>query len=334
MWSVGVVVYLLLVGHNPFNAALKQQNQDAVDNEVLRLAALGHFNRKAEKWLRLNVDARDFISSLLKVRPCTRPSATEALHHPYLTRRLAKSVEGSVFFHGPVANWADRDAAWAQLDGLQRLGWVAIARAVSEPELDRQAISGALEGMRAAANKNITVHDPREASYLYQLAREIATAPVGQWLQERSSWAEILRLAFSYLDVDADGILSAGDIVKHLTTERGPLSPNRPNPDTWSSACRWISKWQNASESQPSREESGDNSGGIGLHSFRAILLASQANDTIFEAFEAPLASAGFYMSDPENNSNIHPSFSQVTAGPHDRDEEEINWTDLITRPN
>merc|ERR1719183_2483635 len=61
MWSVGVVVYLLLVGHNPFNAALKLQSQDAIDNEVMWLAALGHFNRRAEKWLRLNVDARDFI---------------------------------------------------------------------------------------------------------------------------------------------------------------------------------------------------------------------------------------------------------------------------------
>jgi hypothetical protein len=31
-------------------------------------------------------------------------------------------------------------------------------------------------------------------------------------------------------------------------------------------------------------------------------------------------------------NASIHPSFSRVTAGPHDHDEEEINWTDLVSR--
>jgi len=339
MWSVGVVVYLLLVGHNPFNSALKLQNQDAIDGEVLRLAALGHFNRKADKWLRLNVDARDFISALLKVRASARPAATEALHHPYLTRRLNKNVEASVFFHGPVANWHDRDASWAQLDGLQRLGWIAIARAVSEPELDRQAISAALEGVRAAAaNKNQKITDPKEATYLYQLARELGTSPVAQWLQDRSAWAEVLRLAFSYLDVDGDGVLSARDITSHLSSAAGGPAGNSaasPNSEMWSSACRWISRWQGAGESKASQgEESAADGTGLGLACFRAVLLASQANDNIFEAFEAPLASVNGAYAPVEISmqENIHPSFSRVTAGPHDHEEEEINWTDLMAR--
>jgi len=327
MWSVGVVIYLLLVGHNPFNAALKLQNQDAIDAEVLRLAALGHFNRKAEKWLRLNVDARDFISALLKVRSGTRPSATEALRHPYLTRRLAKT-ETSVFFHGPVSNFSERETAWLQLDGLQQLGWLAIARAVSEPELDRQAISAALEGVRGAANNSNKVTGA-DAGYLYQLARELGTSPVSQWLQERSSWTEILRLAFCYLDVDSDGMLSARDLAAHLT----PPGAQNVNGDVWAVACRWLSAWQSEGDSRASRgNESADGGEGLGWQSFRTMVLASHANDSVFEAFDAPLASAttAFYM--PEESGNIHPSFSRVTAGPHDHDEEEINWTDLLMR--
>lgn len=342
MWSVGVVLYLLLVGHNPFNAALKQPTQDAVDAEVLRLAALGHFNRHSEKWKKLNTDTRDFILALLQVRARMRPGASEALHHPYFTRRLAKSVEASVFFHGPVSNWADRDASWAQLDGLQRLGWVAIARAVAEPELDHQAISAAMEGMRAVASE---VHkhgdhaNAREATYLFQLARELGTAPVGQWLQDRNAWSEVLRLAFSYLDVDGDGVLSPRDLASHLAMSPMVMeTPGSPaittNTDGWSAACRWIARWQGLQESQVSMSLSNarDNIG-VELPNFRAALLASHCNDALFEAFEAPLASAnGFYLNETENTSNIHPSFSRVTAGPHDHDEEEINWTDLVSR--
>mmetsp|Transcript_51147 Transcript_51147/g.79966 ORF Transcript_51147/g.79966 Transcript_51147/m.79966 type:complete len:654 (+) Transcript_51147:84-2045(+) len=336
MWSVGVVVYLLLVGHNPFNSALKMQTQDAIDNEVLRLAALGHFNKRSDKWLRLNVDARDFISSLLRVRACTRLCATEALHHPYLTRRLAKNVEPSIFFHGP-SNWTDRDAQWDKLDGLQQLGWLAIARAVSEPELDRQAIAAALESTRAADTSK-RIGDPRESSYLCHLARELGTSPVAQWLQDRSAWAEVLRLAFAYLDIDSDGLLTAADISRHLVdgSRDIPNGTASPNSVAWATSCRWIGRWQNAGNndhSDTSRSHENEGYGeGLTLACFRAALLASHQNDQIFEAFEAPLASTtGFYVPEAENAS-IHPSFSRVTAGPHDHDEEEINWTDLVSR--
>lgn len=333
MWSVGVVVYLLLVGHNPFNAALKMQSQEAIDNEVLRLAALGHYNKRSDKWLRLNVDARDFISSLLRVRACTRLCASEALHHPYLTRRLAKNVEPSIFFHGP-SNWTDRDAQWDKLDGFQQLGWLAIARAVAEPELDRQAISAALESTRAADTSK-RIGDARESSYLCHLARELGTSPVAQWLQDRSAWAEVLRLAFAYLDIDSDGLLTAPDIIKHLVDSGRDAFNGNPSSNTvaWSIACRWIGRWQNSGNGDASRSAESDGyNEGLTLACFRSALLSCHQNDQIFEAFDAPLVSTtGFYVPETENAS-IHPSFSRVTAGPHDHDEEEINWTDLVSR--
>lgn len=345
MWSVGVVVYLLLVGHNPFNAALKLQTAEAVDTEVLRLAALGQFNRKSERWLRLGTDARDFVGSLLRVKACARLSATEALHHPYLTRRATKTGESSVFFHGPVSNWADRDAAWGQLDGFQRLAWLAVARAVAEPELDRQAITAALEGVRShRQNGAAGQRSPRQMScqYLFQLAQEMGTAPVAQWLQERSAWSELLRLAFSYLDLDSDGVLGPQDLVCHLASQAPVAIIEEPadagavvHSDAWATASRWVSRWQH-SDALATATAMGDlgancDHAGVALAGFRVALLASHYNDAMFEPFEASLESTLGLFSD-EDPPVSQPSFTHVMAGPHDHEEEEITWTDLMSR--
>merc|ERR1711920_993381 len=122
---------------------------------------------------------------------CMRPSASEALQHPFLTKRVAKNYEdyeASVFFHGTVSAWADRESSWQRLDGLQRLAWIAIARSVAEPELESPVLAGALEGMQNGEN---LPSQPREATYLSQLARELATTPIFHWLRERGAWADV-----------------------------------------------------------------------------------------------------------------------------------------------
>ncbi|CAE7191115.1 camkv, partial [Symbiodinium sp. CCMP2456] len=192
------VLYLLLVGHNPFNQALKQPSQELQDQEVLRLVAMGNYNRRTERWLQLHPDARDLITKLLRVQPAQRSSATDALQSAFITRRAVlgrvagygghstaisscMESEPSVFFRGSVAPWAGRERRWARLDGFQRLAWLAMARALSEPELDRSVVQGAMEGMEHERQRRSS--EPREAGYLWQLARELGTAPVFQWLQ-------------------------------------------------------------------------------------------------------------------------------------------------------
>lgn len=326
MWSVGVVTYLLLVGHNPFNAALKQPNPQQVDSEVMRLAALGNYNRKSEKWLRLHSEARDFIGVLLRVKAIARASAPEALQHPFLARRTAKTMEMSVFFHGPVSNWSDREAAWNNLDGMQRLGWLAVARAVAEPELDRQVIATALEGVRAsgAGQEQNARQAPREA-YLWQLARELGTAPVNQWLQDRPAWAEVLRLAFCYLDVDGDGLLSPQDLSEHARPPPAPQSQTSVaaqaaiNGNAWTLATRWVARWQDP-DAQPVFSNKGHQA--LPFTNFRSALLASACNDMMYEAFDAPLPG------------DVHPSFNNVMGGePMESVEEEIVWPGANSRP-
>lgn len=344
IWSVGVVLYLLVVGHNPFNAALQQKNPESVDNEVLRLVALGQFNKKTDKWLQLPLDAREFIHSMLRVRPFNRPSASEAILHPFLTKRVQKCPDSSLFFHGATVPPADREVAWKKLDGFQRLSWISVARAVSEPELDRSVVSAALDGM---TNGEVP-EGCREATYLWQLARELATMPIFQWLQDRGAWADVLRMSFQYLDIDGDGLLSPPDLAAHVA--RPAPVPGMSMKDAryestvisatttaWAMACRWVQRWQDPQGMKPIITASGHE--GLSLSGFREALLSSHEIDDAFPGdFEAP-------SSMRSRGGGIVASFGGGTPGaaegsPFDgftrrtgnADEEEISWTDMIHR--
>ncbi|CAE8654914.1 unnamed protein product, partial [Polarella glacialis] len=327
MWSAGVVLYLLLVGHNPFNQALKQPSPEAVDQEVLRLVAVGSYNRRTERWLHLHADARDLISALVRVRPDQRLSPSEALKHPFVTKRTVAGRlagyggnaggapmvegEGSVFFRGSVSPLAGRERRWCRLDGLQRLGWLAIARAVAEPELDRAVVQGALEGLEHEFHQLRTRGLPEfsgEATYVSQLARELGTTPVFQWLQDRRAWPDAVRLAFSYLDLDGDGLLGPQDITAHFA---GPPNPRRPDvalssplkgqPAAVSAkastapsqgeganarelACRWIERWQPGG-AVSAAGSSGERLG-LSIVGFREALMASCGDDALFGLFD------------------------------------------------
>lgn len=296
MWSAGVVLYLLLVGHNPFNQALKQPSQELQDQEVLRLVALGNYNRRTERWLQLHPDARDLITKLLRVQPVQRSSATDALQSAFITRRAVlgrvagygghstaisscMESEPSVFFRGSVAPWAGRERRWARLDGFQRLAWLAMARALSEPELDRSVVQGAMEGMEHERQRRSS--EPREAGYLWQLARELGTAPVFQWLQERGAWPDALRLAFAFLDVDGDGVLGPRDLQAHCT---GP--PRRRDMEPAAAAAvskaamppaaelvrTWIQRWE-------PKDRSSDTPASISQAGMREALVSSCSGD-------------------------------------------------------
>lgn len=230
MWSVGVVAYVLLVGQNPFAAALvNQTDKRVVEAEVLRLVAAGSYDRTDPNWISLPDDARDFVEALLKVNPSSRLSAADALRHPFLVRRCARCLDTK--WSEPAWRLPTVDnSAWARMDGFQHLCWLAVARAVTEPELLQETVQSAVRSSRSSGAGTV--------SYLWHLAREISSVPTGCWLLRRGAWAEVLRLAFSYLDVNGDGVLCAKDLASHVST-KGLEGQHQ----AWSAAKCWVAKW-------------------------------------------------------------------------------------------
>mmetsp|Transcript_68549 Transcript_68549/g.135507 ORF Transcript_68549/g.135507 Transcript_68549/m.135507 type:complete len:638 (+) Transcript_68549:94-2007(+) len=248
LWSLGVVTYLLLVGHNPFVAANKQSDPKAVENEVIRLVAMGKYDICSPRWLGLSSEARDFISTFLKVAAGARPTATEALRHPFISKLPEAHAE-------PASCWLARGSCWSDLDGFQQLAWVAVARAITEPELVPEVVHAAERASRDGGSLG--------SGYLWELARELSSLPCWSWLHRRCIWPEVVRLAFRYLDVNGDGVLCPADVSSHLV----PFALG----DARTAAQYWVTQWSSGLL---------DGVEGLELRDLCAALLASARKDT------------------------------------------------------
>ncbi|CAE8604706.1 unnamed protein product, partial [Polarella glacialis] len=222
MWSVGVITYLLLTGHSPFNTAIRIQDPDARENEVLRLAALGAVNTSVKAWEILSEEARSFILALVHANPAERMSAREACCHQFMLMQDADPTRLQIAAPFPIEDSASR---WQRLDGLQHLCWISVARASTEPELAEISL----------LRDFVRLDSTGSSTYIEQLAAKLVTVALPSWFHPQAAWFDMLYLAFLYLDVDCDGTLSVEDLSLHLEGESGAAKEV---------ANAWIFKWR------------------------------------------------------------------------------------------
>lgn len=86
VWSIGVIAYLILSRRLPY------QGKD--EEETLRfLADAAHHQPKYDfnRWMLLDPQAVDFCKKLLQVDPSMRPTAREAMNHPWIVKHCGKA---------------------------------------------------------------------------------------------------------------------------------------------------------------------------------------------------------------------------------------------------
>lgn len=76
IWSCGVICFILLSGYPPFDGETDEDIEEAILN--------GGFQFKGSVWDAVSDDAADFIQDLLSYEPNNRPTAEQALQHPWL----------------------------------------------------------------------------------------------------------------------------------------------------------------------------------------------------------------------------------------------------------
>ena len=76
MWAIGVITYTLLGGYPPF----LEDNEYKLYRKIIK----GKYEFHAEYWSGISWEAKNFISSLIKINPDIRMDCEEALQHPWL----------------------------------------------------------------------------------------------------------------------------------------------------------------------------------------------------------------------------------------------------------
>ncbi|TDL27856.1 Pkinase-domain-containing protein [Rickenella mellea] len=88
IWAIGVITYFLLCGYTPFD-------RDTQELEMQAIIAGDYKFEPEEYWCNVSPTARSFVSTCLTIDPVSRPTASEALQHPWLASKEPHFVKDS-----------------------------------------------------------------------------------------------------------------------------------------------------------------------------------------------------------------------------------------------
>ena len=85
LWSIGVILYILLIGAPPFNGS--------DETDISRSIIKGKYDTLNPAYKSLSENAKDLISKLLRINPKERINAKEALKHPWFITDDIKNID-------------------------------------------------------------------------------------------------------------------------------------------------------------------------------------------------------------------------------------------------
>lgn len=222
LWSIGAITYMLLTGQALYNGA-----EAAIQQKVR-----GGKIDCARSFLRLSLEAMNFVRALLLMNPRVRPSATSALNHPWIRRHakpnapvdagvLASLKDYSQASHLRracmiVVSWSlprdDEELLREQFQAIDANG----SGAVSLEDLSRAfEAAGRDQAEAAAVLASLDADGDGEISYREFLSGGLAE---GRHLRE-----DCIRVAFARFDTDGQGLLTEAGFCEVLGDSRGEL---------------------------------------------------------------------------------------------------------------
>ena len=95
LWSLGVVTYILLSGKQPFWGPPREMSWEKRRKVMIdRIMRCDYMRMKGPSWDKISKEAKQFVASLLQIVPDRRPTASEALQHPWIVRYQNYNLEG------------------------------------------------------------------------------------------------------------------------------------------------------------------------------------------------------------------------------------------------
>eukprot|EP00811_Abedinium_folium_P026376 NODE_3880_length_1968_cov_7.271592.p1 GENE.NODE_3880_length_1968_cov_7.271592~~NODE_3880_length_1968_cov_7.271592.p1 ORF type:complete len:495 (-),score=132.62 NODE_3880_length_1968_cov_7.271592:42-1526(-) len=116
-WSLGVVLYIALIGAKPFKAREGERNEEL----IVRIAA-ADYDRNQRAFQDLSNEAKDLMTNLIVPEPSARLSSSEVMWHPWLACRRKHLSDQPRQSANLAAEAFSRFSCYAQtlLEGLHR----------------------------------------------------------------------------------------------------------------------------------------------------------------------------------------------------------------------
>eukprot|EP01025_Chloroclados_australasicus_P009061 TRINITY_DN1345_c1_g1_i1.p1 TRINITY_DN1345_c1_g1~~TRINITY_DN1345_c1_g1_i1.p1 ORF type:complete len:612 (+),score=74.41 TRINITY_DN1345_c1_g1_i1:1003-2838(+) len=128
IWSAGVMAFQLLTGHLPFND--KRNPHRPSVSQVWKSILMDKIDFNRSFWQGISPEAKDFVKMLLNRDPAKRPTAKEALQHPFLRGKVTERKTGQPIAMAVV----QRIQRFSQSGMLKR----SVLQMIAQEILDRQ----------------------------------------------------------------------------------------------------------------------------------------------------------------------------------------------------
>lgn len=133
-WSLGAVLYVLLVGASPFRTSAGESRA-----QTIKRIQDANFERRRAAWQRLPEEVQGLVSDLLVVNEAVRLSSSQALIHSWMEPNSLSAMTPIGVISDTVSSFAPAVLAslhhFSQLDGIQRLALAMCAMLVSESDV-------------------------------------------------------------------------------------------------------------------------------------------------------------------------------------------------------
>ena len=214
IWSIGAITYIMLCGQPPFNAE--------TNNEIFTKIVKSELRFDEDKWSAISPQAVDFVKLCLTKNPEKRPSAIEALNHPWFAS-IFKEVHKEEYLRSDILNNLKNFTSPEKfkklvlkffVNNIRQREMNNLTKAFYAIDLDHsgQIDVGDLQKAFTMANVKISENELKQISLVNDGKIDYGEFLMACMNQKKNIGKEKLIKAFKYFDVDDSGFIDASDL--------------------------------------------------------------------------------------------------------------------------